>query len=214
METQLEKMRAYAKNSLADDKTGHAIDHIERVAKMSKKIAESEKCDLFIVLAAAYLHDTVDDKIIEDQTLAFKQLTDFLKEIKVSDVEITKIIHIIQNMSFSKSLTDSSGELSIEGKIVQDADRLDAMGAIGIARTLYYGGAKGRKLYDAKVAPRKLSSKQQYRNGEETTINHFYEKILGLNDCLNTEYAKNLGQRRKEFLEDFLTEFLMEMNLE
>ncbi|MBP2100134.1 HD domain-containing protein [Enterococcus rivorum] len=212
MEEKLEKIKVYTRKVLANDKTGHGLDHIERVVRMAEKIAESENCNQFIVIAAAYLHDTVDDKVVKDETEAFKQLVDFLEEIKLEPVEIEHIIHIIKNMSFSKSLSGTQEELSLEGKIVQDADRLDSMGAIGIARTLYYGGAKGRKLYDPKIAPRKLTSKEEYRTGDETTINHFYEKILTLNNLLNTDYAKRIGKKRQQFLENYLTEFLEEMD--
>ncbi|WP_206911358.1 hypothetical protein IGL98_002049 [Enterococcus sp. DIV0840] len=202
-------IKRFSQSIMENDQTGHGMDHINRVVRLADKIAGTEACDCFIVKAAAYLHDTVDDKLVSDSDQAFQQLEEFLQEIKISNIQIQQITHIIKNISFSQELNGTAEKLTIEGQIVQDADRLDAMGAIGITRTIYYGAHKGNQIYDPKIKPRTLQSKSEYRE-ESTIINHFYEKILLLNDSLNTDYAKTLGQKRQKFLESFLTEFLEE----
>lgn len=202
-------IKQFSQLKMGKDQTGHGMDHINRVVRLANKIAETETCDFFIVTAAAYLHDTVDDKLVSDSDQAFQQLEEFLQEIKVSNDEIQQITHIIKNLSFSQELDGTAENLTIEGQIVQDADRLDAMGAIGIMRSIYYGARKGNPLYNPAIKPRILYSKAEYRE-ESTIINHFYEKILLLNDSLNTDYAKAIGQKRQTFLETFLTEFFDE----
>ncbi|WP_348922895.1 HD domain-containing protein [Enterococcus rotai] len=202
-------IKSYTQSIMETDQSGHGMDHINRVVRLSSEIAKTENCDHFVVTAAAYLHDTVDDKLVANPVQAYQQLKEFLQKIDVSTTQIEQIIHIITNLSFSQELAGTAEKLTIEGKIVQDADRLDAMGAIGIARTIYYGGHKGNKIYDPNIKPRTLESKAEYRE-ESTVINHFYEKILLLNERLNTAYAKEKGKKRQEFLEDFLQEFLEE----
>lgn len=208
-ENQLDKIKKFTELTLNEDRTGHGMDHINRVVKLAGQIAETEKCDHFIVLAAAYLHDSVDDKVVTYSVEAYQQVKKFLKEINLSNQQIQEIIQIIANLSFSKSIDGTAEELTIEGKIVQDADRLDAIGAIGIARTFYYGGYKGNRMYDPEMKPRDLQSKAEYR-GDTTVINHFYEKLLLLNETLNTAYAKKIGSKRQKFLELFLDAFLEE----
>lgn len=202
-------IKHFSQSIMEKDQTGHGMDHINRVVRLADEIAETENCDRFIVRSAAYLHDTVDDKLVSDSEQAFQQLTKFLQEIMVSNVQIQQITHIIKNLSFSQEINGTADKLTIEGQIVQDADRLDAMGAIGITRTIYYGASQGNQIYNPKIKPKTLQSKAEYRE-ESTIINHFYEKILLLNNTLNTEYAKELGQKRQKFLESFLTEFLEE----
>ncbi|EOH99804.1 hypothetical protein UAW_00957 [Enterococcus haemoperoxidus ATCC BAA-382] len=207
-----QKMKAikdFTQSIMEKDKSGHGMDHINRVVRLANKIAETETCDHFIVTAAAYLHDTIDEKLVSDSERAYQQLNDFLNGINISTFQIDKIIHIIKNLSFSQQLNGTTERLTSEGQIVQDADRLDAMGAIGITRTIYYGGYKGNPIYDPNIKPRTLQSKSEYRE-ESTIINHFYEKILLLNDRLNTKYAKEIGAKRQKFLEDFLEEFFEE----
>ncbi|EOL43280.1 HD domain-containing protein [Enterococcus caccae] len=207
----MEAIKKYTQSIMEKDQTGHGMDHINRVVRLANKIAESENCNRFIVIAAAYLHDTVDDKIVSKPEQAYQQLREFLQTIDLSIKEIDQIFHIIKNLSFSQELAGTAEELTIEGQIVQDADRLDAMGAIGVTRTIYYGGHKGNKIYDPKIKPRLLRSKTEYRE-ESTVINHFYEKIILLNGKLNTEHAKEIGIKRQKFLEEFLNEFLEEWN--
>lgn len=199
----------FTQSIMKQDQTGHGMDHINRVVRLAQKIAKTEDCDFFIVTAAAYLHDTVDDKLVADSQEAYKQLEEFLLGIAVSAKQMQQIMHIIKNLSFSQQLNGTAEKLTLEGQIVQDADRLDAMGAIGITRTIYYGGHKGNLIYDPNIKPRTLKSKAEYRE-ESTVFNHFYEKILLLNEYLNTEYAKQIGNKRQRFLESFLEEFLDE----
>lgn len=207
----IDLIKNYVQAIMAKDQSGHGMDHINRVVRLAKKIAGTENCDHFIVVAAAYLHDTVDDKVISDSKKAYQQLNDFLNSLDISIVQTQQIIHIIKNMSFSQEVSGKAEKLGIEGQIVQDADRLDAMGAIGITRTIYYGGHKGNRIYDPEVLPRTFLSKAEYRE-ESTVINHFYEKIILLYERLNTEYAKEIGKERHKFLEAFLKEFMEEWN--
>ncbi|MFD2305835.1 HD domain-containing protein [Enterococcus termitis] len=206
---QIKDIKTFVQLKTKDDRSGHGMDHIERVVRNAQKIAQTEDCDHFVVTAAAYLHDIADDKLVTDQEQAYQEMITFLQTHQISTERIKHIMYIIQNLSFSQELEGGKATLSIEGKIVQDADRLDAMGAIGIIRTIYYGGHKGNKIYDPEIPPRTLQKKSDYRN-ESTVINHFYEKILLLNERLNTAYAKKIGQKRQRFLEDFLEEFLEE----
>lgn len=204
-------IKNYTKSIMQKDQTGHGMDHIDRVVRLANKIASTEECDGLVVTAAAYLHDTVDDKLVSDSIHSYNQLSEFLDSLTISASQTEQIIHIIKNISFSQGLTGMADKLSVEGQIVQDADRLDAIGAIGIIRTIYYGGHKGNIIYDPKILPRTLQSKNEYRK-ESTVINHFYEKIIHLNKGLNTNYAKEIGQKRQAFLEDFLKEFMEEWN--
>ncbi|MBO0421491.1 HD domain-containing protein [Enterococcus plantarum] len=207
----IDEIRRFSLSKMEKDQTGHGLDHINRVVRLADKIAGTETCNHFIVTAAAYLHDTVDDKLVPDSHQAFQQMEEFLQDINVPNDQIQQITHIIMNLSFSQEINGTAEKLTIEGQIVQDADRLDAMGAIGIMRTIYYGARRGNPIYNPEIKPRTLQSKAEYRE-ECTIINHFYEKILLLNKSLNTEYAKVLGQKRQEFLEGFLTEFFEEWN--
>lgn len=207
---QLERIKNYVKQKLSKDQTGHGIDHINRVVDMAEKIAFTESCNRFIVISAAYLHDVVDEKLVVEQEQAYFELINFLKEIDLTTNQIAEIITILKNISFSSNLKERK-ELTIEGKIVQDADRLDAMGAIGIARTFYYGGHKKHLMFDPKENARANLTKEEYRKSS-TIINHFYEKLLLLKNTLNTSYAKKIGEKRHLFLESFLNEFLDEMN--
>lgn len=205
----IEAIKKFTQAKMAQDQTGHGMDHINRVVHLAHKIAETETCNFFIVTAAAYLHDTVDDKLVLNPEQVYQELKSFLRDLNLTETDINQIIHIIQNLSFSQELNGTADELTLEGQIVQDADRLDAMGAMGIVRTIYYGGSKGALIYDPKIKPRNLKSKAAYRE-ESTVINHFYEKILLLKDSLNTECAKQIGERRHLFLNLFLKEFLEE----
>lgn len=209
-EEQLERIKNYVAQKMSNDHTGHGLDHINRVVSIAEKISLTESCDRFIVISAAYLHDIVDEKLVVEQEQAYFELIDFLDEIGLKSYQITDIIAILRNSSFRSNLNEKK-ELTIEGKIVQDADRLDAMGAIGIARTFYYGGHKKHLIFDPKETPRSNLTTETYRESN-TIINHFYEKLLLLKKDLNTTYAKKLGEKRHLFLQSFLTEFLEEIN--
>lgn len=205
---QLKAMEQYAKRVLDSDTSGHDWSHIERVVNTTKTIAKAEGADLFICEAAALLHDVIDDKIVKDPAVALKELKKFLTSIKVTPEEIEAIESIITRMSFKNH--QENQELSLEGRVVQDADRLDAIGAIGIARVMCYSGSTGRPIHHPNMKPREQMTAEDYRNGESTAIMHFYEKLLKLKDLMNTDYGKKLAKGRHAFLEMYLEQFYAE----
>lgn len=209
---QIEKIDSFVKEKLQNDLTGHDYAHITRVVSMSKKLMEdqSEKVNQFVILAAGYLHDVIDEKLVENQETAERQVANFLRELSVDDYDIAHIFDIITHMSFSDNL-EHKYKLSLEGQIVQDSDRLDAIGAIGIARTFYYGGAHGHVMYDPSIKPRQDMSHDEYRDNK-TVINHFYEKLLLLKKDMNTPLAKRIAEERTEHMQTFLTKFESEWN--
>lgn len=207
----LEAIDQFVFSKLNDDRTGHDYAHIQRVVKMAKRLAsETEATDLFIVLASSELHDVIDEKIVDNQATAEVEVKQFLQDQKVRTDRIEAIFDIITHMSFSKNL-EHHYKLKLEGQIVQDSDRLDAIGAIGIGRVFYYGGAHGHVMYDPKIAPRDKMTHAQYRQNE-TVINHFYEKLLKLAGLMNTDAAKQIADQRTTVLTDFLDEFKAEWN--
>lgn len=213
---QLEMINRYMKDALAKDNTGHSIDHINRVLALANKILAHEKnADAFVVRAAALLHDVYDDKLYdsqEDILAAKNNMISFLLSIGVHPEMIEEITYIIDNMSWSKSL-EGAQALNINGKIVQDADRLEAMGAIAITRAITYGAVKNRVLYDPEIQPHSPQNKTDYRNQKSTTINHFYEKLLLIQDKLNTDTARKISESRQQFMLSFLAQFKAEWEL-
>ena len=205
---QLKAMKQYAKRVLDSDASGHDWSHIERVVNTTKTIAEGEGANLFICEAAALLHDVIDDKIVKDPIVALKELKEFLISIEVTPEQVEVIESIITRMSFKNHKEQQ--ELSLEGKVVQDADRLDAIGAIGIARVMCYSGSTGRPIHNPEMKPREELTPEEYRNGESTAIMHFYEKLLKLKDLMNTKYGNELSKGRHEFLETYLEQFYAE----
>ena len=205
---QLKAMEQYAKRVLDSDTSGHDWSHIERVVNTTKTIAKAEGADLFICEAAALLHDVIDDKIIQDPADALRELKKILASIEVTPEQIEAIVSIITRMSFKNH--QEKQELSLEGKVVQDADRLDAIGAIGIARVMCYSGSTGRTIHKPEMKPRENLTPEEYRNGESTAIMHFYEKLLKLKDLMNTKYGNELAKGRHEFLELYLKQFYAE----
>ena len=205
---QLEAMKQYAKRVLDSDTSGHDWSHIERVVNTTKTIAQEEGADLFICEAAALLHDVIDDKIVKDPIVALKELKEFLTSIEITYEQIDAIESIITRMSFKNHKEQQ--ELSLEGKVVQDADRLDAIGAIGIARVMCYSGSTGRPIHRPELKPRDELTPEEYRNGESTAIMHFYEKLLKLKDLMNTKYGNELAKGRHAFLEMYLEQFYEE----
>ncbi|HOB23823.1 MAG TPA: HD domain-containing protein [Kaistella sp.] len=203
----------FVKEKLHGAEAGHDWFHIERVWKLSKKIAETENCNLEVVELSALLHDIADPKFHGgNETLALKISQDFLEHQNVSNAIIEQVLFIIQNISF-KNRGEAPKDLPIELKIVQDADRLDAMGAIGIARTFNFGGFKNNLMYHPEIPPKLNMTKEEYKKNEGTTINHFYEKLLLLKDLMNTEKGKELAQERHDFMQKFLDEFYKEWNV-
>lgn len=214
---QLEMINRYMKDALDKDNTGHSIDHINRVLALANKILAHEKnADAFVVRAAALLHDVYDDKLYdsqEDILAAKNNMISFLLSIGVHPEVIEEITYIIDNMSWSKSL-EGAQALNINGQIVQDADRLEAMGAIAITRAITYGAVKNRVLYDPEIQPHSPQNKTDYRNQKSTTINHFYEKLLLIQDKLNTDTARKISESRQQFMLSFLAQFKAEWELE
>lgn len=201
------------KEKLEGTESGHDWFHIERVWKLSLHIQEKEGGDKLVIELAALLHDIADPKFHNgDETIATKIVTEFLTGQKVNQETISKVIFIIENISF-KNRNDAPKDLPLELKIVQDADRLDAIGAIGIARTFNFGGYKNNLMYHPDIQPKLAQSKEEYKKSNGTTINHFYEKLLLLKDLLNTETAKEIAEHRHQFMLQFLDEFYKEWNV-
>jgi len=198
------------KTALAQAEGGHDWFHIERVYKNALLIAGSENCDLEIVQLGALLHDIADSKFHNgDETIGPKTARAFLETQNVSLETIDHVIAIIENISFKGGRVERKFS-SIELNIVQDADRLDAIGAIGIARTFNYGGFKNRTLYNPEIAPNLSMTKEEYKKNEAPTINHFYEKLLLLKDKMNTKTGKQIAQERHLYMEGFLEQFYAE----
>lgn len=205
----------FVKKELKDAESGHDWFHINRVYKNAMTIAKEEDANVFIVQVAALLHDIADSKFNNgDENIGPNKAKFFLQSIDVNEKAINHIVQIIANMSFSKSLEKKELFQSKELQVVQDADRLDAIGAIGIARAFNYGGYKNRLLYDPKIKPNLNLSKEAYKKSKAPTINHFYEKLLLLKDKMNTETGKKLATERHQFMEDFLKQFYKEWSAE
>jgi uncharacterized protein len=203
----------FVKEKLEGAEAGHDWFHIERVWKLSKKIATAEDCNLKVVELGALLHDIADPKFHDgDETLAIKISNQFLESQNVSAEIVDQVLLIIKNISF-KNREEAPKILPIELQIVQDADRIDAIGAIGIARTFNYGGFKNNLLYHPDIQPKLNMSKEEYKKSQGTTINHFYEKLLLLKDLMNTETGKRMAVERHDFMVDFLDQFYHEWNV-
>ena len=196
--------------TLSNAEGGHDWWHIHRVHTNAKRIAQTETCDMLVVGLAALLHDIADSKFHNgDEEIGPATAGAFLKSINIDEQTIIHVQQIIRYISF-KSGFDKPAFRSIELDIVQDADRLDAIGAIGIARTFSYGGFKGREIYNPEVAPNLNMSKEEYKNAAAPSINHFYEKLLLLKDKMNTPSGKKLAEQRHAFMESYLQQFYME----
>ena len=200
----------FVKEQLKNAEGGHDWFHIERVYKNAQVIAAAEDCDLEVVTLAALLHDIADSKFHNgDETIGPKVARAFLEANQVVPDTVDHVIAIIENISFKGGNFDQQFH-SKELAIVQDADRLDAIGAIGIARTFNYGGFKNRALYDPEIKPNLSQTKEEYKKNEAPTINHFYEKLLLLTDKMNTETGKKMAKKRHDFMVHFLAQFYAE----
>ncbi|MBA4152831.1 HD domain-containing protein [Flavobacterium sp.] len=200
----------FVKDKLQNAEGGHDWFHIERVYKNALSIAETETCDLTVVKLGALLHDIADSKFHDgDEEIGPQKARNYLESQKVSEEIIKHVIQIVENISF-KGGNFEKQFTSKELEIVQDADRLDALGAIGIARTFNYGGFKNRSIYNPNIPPKLNMSKEEYKKSDAPTLNHFYEKLLLLKDKMNTETGKKLAQDRHRFMELFLSQFYSE----
>ncbi|WP_390407305.1 HD domain-containing protein [Lacticaseibacillus jixiensis] len=201
----------YAKQGAALDHSGHAFDHIQRVvANAQLLLQQTPQADAAVVLAAAVLHDTYDDKLVASVTIAKRRTKQVLAQAGATVAQQEAIIAIIDHMSFKANLA-AHQVLSLEGQLVQDADRLDAIGAVGIARTFMYGGAHGSRMYDPKRLPRHHLDETAYRSDESTVLNHFDEKLFKLAAQMNTPQAKAIAAKRDAVMHEFVAEFLAEV---
>lgn len=208
----LENTIYFVKKQLENAESGHNWFHMERVYNNALLIAKDEICNLEVVQLAALLHDIADSKFHDgDETVGPKVARAFLTSENVSEETIEHVVLIIENISF-KGGNFEKKFTSKELEIVQDADRLDAIGAVGIARTFNYGGFKNREIYNSEILPNLNMLKEEYKNSTAPTINHFYEKLLLLKDKMNTESGKKIAQQRHDFMETFLEQFYNEWN--
>lgn len=207
----IEATKAFVKSELYDAEGGHDWFHIERVYKNTLLISKSESVDITVVSLAALLHDIADSKFHNgDETIGPRVASEFLLKQNVDSEIIEHVTQIIENMSFKNSFDLDLAFSSREMEVVQDADRLDAIGAIGIARCFNYGGFKDRPLYDPAVQPNLQMTKAEYKASKAPTLNHFYEKLLRLKDQMHTKTGKRIAQKRHEFMELYLKQFYAE----
>ncbi len=207
----IQETAMYVRLQFEQDPGGHDWWHINRVWQLSIQIAKREHADLFLVEMAALLHD-LDDWKLQNPTTGDRRSEKWMRKLGLSAEEIQSIEKIIEEVSFKGAGVDTTPN-SLEAKVVQDADRLDAMGAIGIARTFAYGGHKNRQIYDPNVQPEMHLDFESYKKTNAPTINHFYEKLLLLKDRINTDYGKKLAEERHRFMKMYLDQFFKEWNL-
>lgn len=208
----ISKTSDFVKETLKGVEGGHDWFHIHRVLVNAQKIAATENVDALVVALGALLHDIADAKFYEgDETVGPRMATKFLTELGVGADIIAQVTHIIENISFKNSLEKGADkEHPMELQVIQDADRLDAIGAIGIARAFNYGGFKNRELYNPEIKPNLTMSKEEYKKSVSPTINHFYEKLLLLKDKFNTQTGKALAEQRHQFMLEYLEQFYTE----
>lgn len=207
----IEKTIDFVQETLKNAEGGHDWWHIYRVWKNAQSIAERESgVDVFVVELGALLHDIADSKFHNgDEEIGPKTARDFLTTLNVEEDIIAHVENIVRHISFKGALEGQQWKSS-ELDVVQDADRLDAIGAIGIARTFTYGGHKGRALYDPNMPPNLQMTREEYKNSNAPTLNHFHEKLLLLKDLMNTETGKAIAENRHKFMESYLEQFLNE----
>ncbi len=207
----IDNTKSFVKKTLENAEGGHDWFHTLRVFNNANLIAESEHVNVFVVKLSALLHDIADSKFHDgDDTIGPKIAREFLFKQNVDSVIIEHVVKIIENMSFNKSLDTDSKFTSKEMEVVQDADKLDALGAIGIARCFNYGGFKNRALYNPDIKPNLNMTRAEYKKSEAPTINHFYEKLLLLKDGMNTKTGKRIAKKRHAYMEGFLDQFYQE----
>ncbi len=215
----IEKTEKYVQDFFQEEATGHDWWHTHRVRKLALKIAKEEMADPFVVEMAALLHDIGDYKFFGgDEKKGLETVERYLNSLSLVPSLIKKILDIINNISFMKTLSQENNsdieKKSPEFKAVSDADKLDAIGAIGIARVFTYGGYYHRPIYDPAIPPNPNISREEYKTTENPSLNHFYEKLLKLKDMMYTSYAKKLAQERHEFIVEYLIRFYQEWRIE
>lgn len=198
----------FVKAMFAEEYSGHDYWHTIRVFQTAAKLAEQEKADIFMVKLAALLHDVDDVKLSPDTTVGKDRAVSFMRENNIEEDMVCRVCLIINEISYKG--TDSVIPSSIEGKCVQDADRLDAIGAIGIARAFAYGGNHNRVIYDPDIKPDLQMTEKEYRKSDSTTINHFYEKLFNLKELMNTDSARRIAEYRERFMHEYIDEFMTE----
>jgi uncharacterized protein len=209
----VEKTITFVKSTLKNAEGGHDWFHIKRVFLNTIQIAREEKVNVLVVSLGALLHDIADSKFHHgDENLGPQVAGEFLASLDIAPDMTRHVLSIIENISFKNSLSSSNGTpfTSLELQVVQDADRLDAMGAIGIARAFNYGGYMNRAIYDPEILPKLNMTKDEYKRSNAPTINHFYEKLLLLKDGMNTATGKKMAEERHRFMLDFLEQFYKE----
>ncbi|MCM3131783.1 HD domain-containing protein [Paenibacillus polysaccharolyticus] len=204
----LHAARAFVQEESSKHSDGHDWSHIERVTTLAVRLAEHMGADPFVCELAALLHDVPDEKLNDSLEAGMAKLHTWLDNQALDFDTRESVVNIISTISFAGG--QGAAVDSLEAQVVQDADRLDALGAIGIARTFAFSGARGREMYDPSLPPREQMTREEYRNGRSTTINHFYEKLFKLKDLMNTSYGKELAQRRHEYMVQFVEQFKQE----
>lgn len=214
MQERIDRTKTFVKGQLEGAESGHDWSHIERVYQNSMRIARKEKVNELVVALGALLHDIADSKFNKgDEEIGPRMATEFLGTLKLDRETIDQVVDIVRNISFKNSLSEKQAHpKSMELQVVQDADRLDAIGAIGIARAFNYGGYKNRPLYNPEIPPNLQMTKEEYKRSANPTINHFYEKLLLLKDQMNTGTGKAMAEERHQFMLEFLDRFHSEWN--
>jgi uncharacterized protein len=205
----MNKIIAFVKDELSFDHSGHNFSHIERVVKNAEMLIKHEGGNRKIIITACYLHDIIDTKLFDDIEKQKEKIVNVLVNSSYFPAEIEEIFEIIESVSFSKGNINDVDNLNLE--IVRDADRLDALGAIGIIRTIEYGASKKREFYTEENLSRSLDE-VKFNRSTETTLSHFYDKLLKLKDYMHTYTAKKIANERTKFVEEFLSEFYKEIN--
>lgn len=206
----LTKTETYVRQKLEGEGSGHDWWHVHRVRNTALKLAKKEQADLLIVELAALLHDIADHKFHGgDEKIGPATARKWLENLKVREPVIKNVCDIIRDVSFKGAEVETPMK-TIEGKVVQDADRLDALGAIGIARAFAYGGYKERELYNPEINPESHHSFEEYKNSTGPTLNHFYEKLFLLKDRMNTDTGRRLAEKRHHFMREYVNRFLAE----
>ena len=207
----IRKSTLFVKKQLQQAEGGHDWLHIERVMNTAEKILKKEKADKLVVMLGLLFHDVADPKFHSGDKMKGPKITSaFLKELELAPDTINRVVDITSNISYNGGF-DKKEKLSRELMVARDADRLDAIGAVGIARAFNYGGYAGRKMYDPAIKPEKYSSEQEYRNNKAPTLNHFYEKLLNLKDGMYTKTGKKIARKRHDYMEDFISRFKKEI---